>query len=68
MSEAAREYEEARAVKRKFEEVQVITGEEEESNVLQVSAIFYPSQFYRIQRHQGADTTTTKSNAIIRVN
>jgi Ran-binding protein 3 len=36
LSEAAREYEEARAVKRKYEEVTVITGEEDEANVLQV--------------------------------
>ncbi|KAL1116819.1 hypothetical protein AAG570_005289 [Ranatra chinensis] len=36
LSEAAREYEEARAVKRKYEAVTVVTGEEEESNVLQV--------------------------------
>jgi Ran-binding protein 3 len=37
LSEAAREYEESRAVKRKFEEVEVKTGEEEETNVLQIS-------------------------------
>lgn len=37
LSESAREYEESRAaVKRKFEEVEVITGEEGETNVLQV--------------------------------
>lgn len=36
LSEAAREYEEARAVKRKYDEVPVLTGEEEEANVLQV--------------------------------
>ncbi|CAB3374185.1 Hypothetical predicted protein [Cloeon dipterum] len=37
LSEAAREYEESRAVKRKFDEVEVKTGEEEETNVLQIS-------------------------------
>lgn len=37
LSEAAREYEESRAVKRKYEEVAVITGEEEECNVLQMN-------------------------------
>lgn len=37
LSESAREYEESRAVKRKFEEVEIITGEEGETNVLQVS-------------------------------
>jgi len=36
LSEAAREYEEARAVKRKYEEVVVVTGEEDEVNILQV--------------------------------
>lgn len=36
LSESAREYEESRAVKRKFEEVEIITGEEGETNVLQV--------------------------------
>ena len=39
MSEAAREYEEARAQKRRYEEVPVLTGEEEEANVLQVNII-----------------------------
>jgi hypothetical protein len=37
LSEAAREYEEARAVKRKYEEVTIVTGEEDEANVLQVN-------------------------------
>ncbi|XP_068081529.1 ran-binding protein 3 [Anabrus simplex] len=37
LSEAAREYEEARAVKRKFEEVAVVTGEEGEVNILQIN-------------------------------
>lgn len=36
LSESAREYEESRAVKRKYEEVEVKTGEEEETNVLQI--------------------------------
>ncbi|KAF5283691.1 hypothetical protein FQR65_LT13762 [Abscondita terminalis] len=36
LSESAREYEESRAVKRKFEEVEVITGEEGEKNILQI--------------------------------
>nr|CAD7432491.1 unnamed protein product [Timema monikensis] len=36
LSEAAREYEEARAVKRKYDQVAVVTGEEGEHNVLQV--------------------------------
>ncbi|CAG2061330.1 unnamed protein product [Timema podura] len=35
LSEAAREYEEARAVKRKYDQVAVVTGEEGEHNVLQ---------------------------------
>lgn len=35
LTESAKEYE-SRQVKRKFDEVAVITGEEEESNVLQV--------------------------------
>nr|CAD7461175.1 unnamed protein product [Timema tahoe] len=37
LSEAAREYEEARAVKRKYDQVAVVTGEEGEHNVLQCS-------------------------------
>ncbi|XP_021914527.1 ran-binding protein 3 isoform X4 [Zootermopsis nevadensis] len=37
LSEAAREYEEARAVKRKYEEVTIVTGEEDEANVLQIN-------------------------------
>lgn len=37
LSEAAREYEEARAIKRKYDEVAVVTGEEEEANVLQIN-------------------------------
>lgn len=36
LSEAAREYEESRAQKRKYEEVAVITGEENEDNVMQI--------------------------------
>ncbi|XP_039295548.1 ran-binding protein 3 isoform X2 [Nilaparvata lugens] len=36
LSEAAREYEESRAIKRKYEEVAVVTGEEEENNILQM--------------------------------
>ncbi|XP_075235551.1 uncharacterized protein LOC142332820 isoform X2 [Lycorma delicatula] len=36
LSESAREYEESRAVKRKYEEVAVVTGEEEENNILQM--------------------------------
>ncbi|XP_044742385.1 ran-binding protein 3 [Chrysoperla carnea] len=37
LSEAAREYEESRAQKRKYEEVTVITGEENEENIMQIS-------------------------------
>lgn len=37
LSESAREYEESRAVKRKYEEVEVITGEEDENNILKIS-------------------------------
>lgn len=37
LSESAREYEESRAVKRKYEEVEVKTGEEGETNVLQIT-------------------------------
>lgn len=37
LSEAAREYEEARAIKRKYEEVTIVTGEEDEINILQMN-------------------------------
>lgn len=37
LSEAAKEYEESRAVKRKYDEVTVITGEEDEINILQIN-------------------------------
>ncbi|KAJ8928019.1 hypothetical protein NQ314_019430 [Rhamnusium bicolor] len=37
LSESAREYEESRANKRKYEEVEVITGEEHENNILKIS-------------------------------
>ncbi|XP_018572558.1 ran-binding protein 3 isoform X2 [Anoplophora glabripennis] len=37
LSESAREYEESRANKRKYEEVEVITGEEQEVNILNIS-------------------------------
>lgn len=37
LSESAREYEESRANKRKYEEVEVITGEEGETNILKVT-------------------------------
>lgn len=37
LSESAREYEESRANKRKYEEVEVITGEEQEANILNIS-------------------------------
>ncbi|XP_056635700.1 ran-binding protein 3 isoform X1 [Diorhabda carinulata] len=37
LSESAKEYEESRAVKRKYEEVEVITGEENETNILNIS-------------------------------
>lgn len=37
LSESAREYEESRAVKRKYDEVEVKTGEEEETNIVQIS-------------------------------
>ncbi|XP_073977075.1 ran-binding protein 3 isoform X1 [Rhodnius prolixus] len=54
LSEAAREYEEARAVKRKFEAVQVITGEEEESNVLQINCkLFSWSSCSWVERGRG---------------
>ncbi len=36
MSDSARELEEARAAKRKYDEVTVVTGEEDEQNALQV--------------------------------
>lgn len=38
LSDSARELEEARAAKRKYEEVAVITGEEDEQNALQIFA------------------------------
>ena len=37
LSEAAKEYEESRAVKRKYDEVVVVTGEEDELNILQIN-------------------------------
>ncbi|KAJ8941233.1 hypothetical protein NQ318_015665 [Aromia moschata] len=37
LSESAREYEESRANKRKYEEVEIITGEEQENNILKIS-------------------------------
>ncbi|KAK9687587.1 hypothetical protein QE152_g36134 [Popillia japonica] len=37
LTELAREYEESRAIKRKYEEVEVKTGEEEEINILHIS-------------------------------
>ncbi|KAJ8920159.1 hypothetical protein NQ315_011820 [Exocentrus adspersus] len=37
LSESAREYEESRANKRKYEEVEIFTGEEQEINILSVS-------------------------------
>nr|CAI5832851.1 unnamed protein product [Callosobruchus analis] len=37
LSESAREYEESRSNKRKYEEVEVITGEENERNILSIS-------------------------------
>ncbi|XP_028141871.1 ran-binding protein 3 [Diabrotica virgifera virgifera] len=37
LSESAKEYEESRANKRKYEEVEVITGEENEINILSIS-------------------------------
>lgn len=37
LTESAREYEESRANKRKYEEVAVVTGEEDEKNVLQMN-------------------------------
>lgn len=37
LSESAREYEESRPVKRKYEQVEVITGEEDENNILKIS-------------------------------
>ncbi|KAK9687607.1 RanBP1 domain [Popillia japonica] len=37
LTESAREYEESRAIKRKYEEVEVKTGEEEEINILHIS-------------------------------
>ena len=36
LSDSARELEEARAAKRKYDEVAVVTGEEDEQNALQV--------------------------------
>lgn len=36
LSEAAKELEEARTAKRKYDEVTVITGEEDEQNALQI--------------------------------
>lgn len=37
LTESAREYEESRANKRKYEEVTVVTGEEDERNVMQIN-------------------------------
>ncbi|XP_065211023.1 ran-binding protein 3 isoform X2 [Planococcus citri] len=37
LSVSAKEYEEARSVKRKYEEVAIVTGEEDEQNVLQIN-------------------------------
>ncbi|XP_049783687.1 ran-binding protein 3 [Schistocerca cancellata] len=41
LSDAAREYEESRAAKRKYEEVAVVTGEEDEANVVQMNCKLY---------------------------
>lgn len=37
LTESAREYEESRANKRKYEEVAIVTGEEDEKNVMQIN-------------------------------
>jgi len=59
LSEAAREYEEARAVKRKYEAVTVFTGEEEESNVLQINCKLFA---------WGNGTWVEKGRCTLRVN
>nr|CAG4643998.1 EOG090X078K [Lepidurus arcticus] len=41
LTESAKEMEESRAAKRRYDEVAVVTGEEDESNVLQVSCKLY---------------------------
>lgn len=48
LKDVAREYEERRAQKRKFEEVQTFTGEENEINVIDVciDTIFNPFLFF----------------------
>lgn len=45
LTEVAREYEESRAQKRKYEEVETFTGEENEVNIVDVSYYFKRKSF-----------------------
>lgn len=46
LNDVAREYEERRAQKRKFEEVQTFTGEENEINIIDVCITFFSKLFF----------------------
>lgn len=51
LTDSARELQEARAAKRKYDEVAVITGEEDEQNALQVYGRLFT--FDKVQGKQG---------------
>ncbi|XP_046384752.1 ran-binding protein 3 isoform X2 [Ischnura elegans] len=65
LSEAAREYEESRAVKRKYEEVTIITGEEDEDNVLQITCKLFAFNIAKsswVERGRGQLRVNDKSD------
>lgn len=73
LSEAAREYEESRAIKRKYDEVTPVTGEEEECNVLQINCklFLYDKVKTWIELGRGQlrlnDINNSQSRIVIRV-
>ncbi|GAB0088284.1 ran-binding protein 3 [Sergentomyia squamirostris] len=72
LTEVAREYEESRAQKRKFEEVETITGEEDEKNILDINCkLFTYSSCTWEERGRGSlrlnDPKSDKTNGISRV-
>ncbi|XP_055700145.1 ran-binding protein 3 [Phlebotomus papatasi] len=72
LTEVAREYEESRAQKRKFEEVETITGEEDEKNILDINCkLFTFTSCTWEERGRGSlrlnDPKSGKTNGISRV-
>lgn len=65
LTESAREYEESRANKRKYEEVTIVTGEEDEKNIMQINCKLFAFEQATSWQERGRGTLRLNDKEIV---